>query len=78
MKDRDKKERREEFLKKFLSLMCEYRAYIRFNCHEASDTHGLYDERIELCIGNDVVIVEDGWYLEPVCRDANRGSDVKD
>lgn len=39
---------KEKFLKELKELLTKYSAEISFKCGDGSDTHGLYDERIEI------------------------------
>jgi len=64
MTDRDK-----EFLRKLKELMEEYNASVGFTCSDGSDTYGLYDDHLEICINEGgfkdrVVFESDGWWIE--------------
>jgi hypothetical protein len=41
----------EEFLKELQALLEKHKASINFHCGDGSDTHGIYDEGIEVTVG---------------------------
>ncbi len=53
-----------EFKAKLRALLAEYNASIGFECGEASDLHGVYDERIIVMIGDTEHVLADGYCVE--------------
>lgn len=54
-----------EFLQEFYDLLVKYSAYIDFSVGEGSDTHGLYDERMNIQINHiDTIASFPGWNID--------------
>jgi hypothetical protein len=45
-------------------LLKKYNAQIGFNCSDASDLYGLYEEHIEILLGTQVILKVDGWFID--------------
>ena len=54
---------KEEFLKELKALLEKHNASIGFSVSEFSDTYGLYDEKMIVEIGNDIVAEVAGWWI---------------
>ena len=56
---------KQEFIKDLKALLEKNNVYITFEVGESSDTHGLYNERLELCNGetNKPFLRVEGWVL---------------
>lgn len=55
---------KQEFLKELKALLKKYDAKISFTCSDSSDTHGLYNDHLQIKIKNEVIAETDGWILD--------------
>ncbi len=53
-----------EFKKELKALLKKYNATIGFSVGDGSDTHGLYDERIEVDLSDKPEILAHGWGVD--------------
>ncbi len=53
-----------DFVLELQELLKKHNASIGFSCGEHSDTHGLYDEKLLIDIGNTTVFEVEGWWLD--------------
>lgn len=58
-----KKIKDNDFLMELRDLLLKHNASIRFDCGDASDLHGVYDERIVVKVGDDDLLDVDGFWL---------------
>jgi Uri superfamily endonuclease len=63
-------DKKDLFLQDLSDLLMRYNASIEFGCSDCSDTHGLYDERIEVWVDGKEVARSIGWSLEAGDLDA--------
>lgn len=53
----------EEFLQKLKSLLQEYNASIDWTCAPCSDMHGVYDDHLEIMIGDKTIFEAQSSYI---------------
>lgn len=53
-----------EFVKKLKALLKEYNAMIDFTCDPCSDTYGIYDAGMRICIDNKEICRNSDWYMD--------------
>lgn len=53
----------QEFLGKLKALLQEYDASIDWTCSECSDLHGVYDDHLEITIGNKTIFKAENSYI---------------
>lgn len=56
-------DKKDLFLQELKELLLAYDVSIEFGCSDCSDTHGLYDERIEVWMGEKEIARSLGWSL---------------
>jgi hypothetical protein len=56
--------RKQAFLLDLRRLMKDYQVTIGFNCSPCSDTHGISEGRIEVCLGKEVVLAVHNWWMD--------------
>lgn len=52
-----------EFLEKLKNLLTEYGASIDWTCGPCSDLHGVYDDHLEISIGDKTIFVSESSYI---------------
>lgn len=53
----------QEFLAKLKALLKEYDASIDWTCSDCSDLHGVYDDHLEITIGNKIIFKAENSYI---------------
>lgn len=51
------------FLSELKALLKKHNASIEFTCSDCSDTHGLYNDQIQICINEKPILNTNSWSL---------------